>query len=222
MVWGLFQPNGGGDYSPDGDHISRRNGLRKYFHEHMTDDERSKYSENELEYFYQVSRKFNEDLGPLQPQEMPSDWQTVKSHKTLGSLILMTNALLAVDEPLKNLIENLEPDVHQFWPMKIVMPKGKEYPVPYYGMVIRQFIDSFRPEQSVEGSWQKRPAGYVVVDDTKRGVSKLAFDKQAFESAHLWREKNLNDPKICISDTLQKAIADAGLGIWRHYPMKEV
>ena len=43
---------------------------------------------------------------------------------------------------MKRAIENLEPGVHQFqfWPIRIVMPKGREYPVPFYGTVIRRFL----------------------------------------------------------------------------------
>jgi hypothetical protein len=61
-----------------------------------------------------------------------------EARKSLGSLVLLPDRLLAVDATLKEIIEGLEQGVHQFWPLRIIMPKGNELPVPYYGMVIHR------------------------------------------------------------------------------------
>jgi hypothetical protein len=68
--------------------------------------------------------------------------------KSLGSLIILNDRLLAVDATSQGIIETLEPGEHQFWPIRITLRNGNEYAVPYYGMIIRRFIDSFAPEQS--------------------------------------------------------------------------
>jgi len=95
-----------------------------------------------------VSRKFTEDTGPLEPHERPSEFRLMERPKSLGSLILLNDRLLAVDATLQEINERLEPCVQQLWPLRITLRNGNEYPVPYYCMIIRRFIDSFAPEQS--------------------------------------------------------------------------
>ena len=222
MVWALIDPSGLGDYFPSGEHLGWREALEAFFQEQMTDEDRERYSGRLTSYIYQVSRKFREDLGLLEPHEMPREFLAATPHKSLSSLIVTEGGLHAVDETLKDLIEGLEPGVHQFWPMRILMPGGKDYPTPYYGMVIRQFFDSFRPEQSVEGSWVGDPSYYMAFGATKAHMKGLAFDKGVFGSAHLWRETRMRQPQVLMSDALQGAIEQAGLRIWRHFKAKEV
>ena len=57
---------------------------------------------------------------------------------TLGALIYAHG--VHVSEPLKDIIEALEPGVHFYWPIRMTGPKGVEYPVRYYGMQIRHFF----------------------------------------------------------------------------------
>lgn len=45
---------------------------------------------------------------------------------------------------------------------------------------------------------------------------------EAIGGAHLWRERTLTEPSICLSDELQDAIAMAGLRLMKHWKMKSV
>jgi hypothetical protein len=145
-----------------------------------------------------------------------------ETRKSLGSLLLMTGRLLAVDATLKEIIEGLEPGVHQFWPLRITMPKGKETPVPYYGMVIRRFIDSFVPEQSIFHQVMKGEDFFYANGPTKKDYGNLTVSKRVVAGAHLWRERRLLMPNVFLSDDLQAEITRRGLRIPRHHQLKVV
>lgn len=153
MAWGSVEPGSFGDFFPNGNYVGWKEQLRDYYQNEMSSAEKAEMEMEERILFSKFSGKFTKDRGPLKPQERPTEFRTVATHKSLASLIILNSRLLAVDASLKEVIETLEPGVHQFWPIRITMPKGKEYPVQYYGMVIRRFLDSFLPDQSESGSW---------------------------------------------------------------------
>jgi hypothetical protein len=101
--------------------------------------------------------------------------------------------LLAVDATLKKIIETLEPGVHQFWPIRMTMPKGKDYPVPYYGMIICRFIDSFVPEQS---DVRQSEDVFFAKGPTKKVFGNLTVSNTVVAGAHLWRERRLLIPNV--------------------------
>ncbi|WP_423992736.1 imm11 family protein [Halocynthiibacter sp.] len=175
--------------------------------------------------FYHFSQKYVKDLGPLEDYAQPKELKTLKVHKELASLIMMKNQLIAVDETLRDIIEDLEPGVHQFWPMKITMPKDQTYPVPYYGMVIHTHLASFRLEGSDPAS--ARPDAYAgegvdVISTSRSALAGLAMSREAADGKHIWREKHILRPWLFMSDELVARIKDAGLKMPKHYPMKAV
>jgi hypothetical protein len=48
------------------------------------------------------------------------------------------------------------------------------------------------------------------------------MSSEVIGGAHLWRERILDRPRICLSDELEDAIAKAGLRMMKHYKMKSV
>jgi hypothetical protein len=221
MVWGMTFPSAN-LYRATGDFPGFRDRLIAYAKEKMTDTEKAQIG-NPLDYPYHVSAKYTMDRGPLAPHEIPSEVVTTEIHKLLGSLVTVGNSLLAVDEALKDIIERLEPGVHQFWPIKITNRKGQDYPKQFFGMIILRYLDSFRPAESDEGSWFDRGGGrsYSILGGSK-GYAGAAMSKAIIGGAHLWREKKLADLEIFFSDELQAAIQKAGLRIPKHFKLKAV
>jgi hypothetical protein len=234
MVWGVVVPYSFGDFRPEGECVGWDERLDAYFHKEVTEAGRpyllGPFLSRPASYRSHVGRKFREELGstradmvPLElplPHEWPEEYRTAKTHEKLGALIEI-DGFLAVEERLKALIEEIEPGVHDFRPIRITMPRGKDYPVPYHVLLIGQFRDSFRPELSTEGTWNGK-LDYPRVHDTKAGLAGAAMSAKAISGAHLWRERQLVEPKICLSYALQAAIAKAGLRMMKHHKMKSV
>lgn len=235
MVWGLSMPSSFGDFFPHGDYVGWDEELTRYYNEEMSAEQKAPFLvRGPVRYHSYVGAKFREECGsndivelppitPIQPHEQPKWFETVKTYSSLGSLIILNDRLWASDEIFKDIIERLDPGVHQFFPIQITMPKSAVYPKRYFVMAIGRYLDSFAPEKSKAGCWKhsgnKR---YSVIYNSKENLTGLAFSKNSFGKAHLWRERHMYSPEIVFSDELQGEIAKAGLRLPKHYKMKEV
>ncbi len=233
-------PSGFGEYWPDGEPEGWGERLKAYYMEQAPEGQKAlfDYVEDGLGnaahlYPGYVSGKFISEVGtkdgPDRPpftsikgHEAPRSFKTTKGYNSLGSLIMLTDRMLAVDDALKAIIERLEPGVHQFFPIEIAMPRGKVFPKSYYVLVIGRYCDSFSPERSKEGTWRERGPGRYSHVESKKGVTGLALSKAKFGNAHLWRERGLREWLTCFSDELQAEITSAGLRIPKHYRMMEI
>lgn len=225
MAWGVMEPSGFGEYFPDANYVGWDEAIRAYYAAEMSDAEKAAMGMADRVLLSRFSLKFTEDRGPIPPQIAPTHLHCAKSYKSLASLLITESRLLAVDGRLKAVIEELEPGVHQFWPIRITMPRGQEYPEPYFVLVIRQYIDSFVPEASERDAWEKTYGNdnqFRVRIPTKKYVTGLALSIEAIGGAYLWREKRLVDPRVYVSDRPTAEIARLGLRIPKHFRLREV
>jgi hypothetical protein len=239
MVWGMGLPDDFGKFWPDGEFEGGGWGHRldSFCQTQPFEVQRALFdhgpSAHIADYSYYVSQKFINEVGtkvraedvpftPVLPQEAPASFVTEKTYKELGSLIKLNNRILAVDDALKALIETLEPDVHQFFPIEITMPKGSVYPKSFYTLVIGQYFDSFVPEKSEKGSFKPDGPDYYFHTETKKGLNGIALSQAVFGKAHLWRERRLSGEWLtCFSDELNSEIEKADLRIPKLHKMME-
>ncbi len=219
MVWAVYESSNFGICFPQGEYVGYDDQLRTYYDTEMSDAEKQAMGMQDRILFSPFAEKFTEDRGPLKEVECPKVFRLKKTPKKLGAMI--GPGLPMVSETLKNIIETLEPGVHQFLPITIKLPRNKTWPGRYYVLPVATFLDRCRREQSKEGSWQplgKRFTSY----DTRADAKGLAFSKDVFAGKHLWREVKLFSPEFCMSDELQQAVAEQELYLPKHYPATEV
>ena len=229
MVWGLKLQPVFNEFFPGGDYIGYKECLDANFEAHANSEEKLG---GVTKYRYRVTEKFHCELGiprpdgpplsPIKPHEWPTVFKLRKTRARIGSLIKMKDRIYAVDNTLKSIIERLEPGVHQFNPIRILMPKDVEYPVPYHVMVVGRWLDSFRPDESDPGCLRFANGGYSVWLDKKQSYAGIAMAASVIGNAHLWREQNLYGTEFFLSHTLQAEIAKAGLRVPKHFRMKSV
>ena len=242
MVWGMTLPTSFGQFWPSGDFeydpVKQRSGWAGRLNIHyfqQSPEEQVRLGSGKImlgDYGFYVNGKFWAELGtcvgnkpPLlavEPHEPPRSFDTEKNYTTLGSLIMLNDGILAVDEALKTIIERLEPSMHQFYPTEIKMPKGKVYPQTYYTLVVGQYFDAFSPENTEIGSAFERSYGFFKPEPSKAGLNGLAVCKAAFGNAHLWRDPRLREELTCFSDELKAQIDEADLSIPNHHKLLEV
>jgi hypothetical protein len=237
MVWGMTLPSNFGEFWPDGAFAGWYESLKAYYREQMPEEQKALFDDGKgngaLSYMGYAGEKFIREVGtsvrpddlpfsPIEPQESPKSFTTVKKYTSLGSLIKLNDRILAVDDRLKAIIERLEPGMHQFFPIDLLMPRGVTFPNAYHVLFIGQYHDSFSPDNSKEGAWRKNGDFGYLFEESKKGVTGLAFSKSVFGGSHLWRERSLWEWLTCFSDELEAEIAAAGLRIPKHYRMKEV
>lgn len=247
MVWGMSLPSGFGEFFLDGDFegdgirpdaIGWSGRLKKYFNEQLAEDEKALFDDGHgpdaVRYVSYVASKFRSEIGtkgdPCDPPlsaiaacEPPRSFDLEKRVKSIGSLVMLTDRILAVDEALKEIIERLDLGVHQFFPIKIRRRNGEEYPRAYYIIVVGQYFDSFSLEKSDQASFEKDGERGFFHKETKVDMGGLAFRKAVFGHAHLWRDRRMSREWLtCFSDELVAEITKAGLRIPKHYRMMEV
>lgn len=213
-----------GDYFPDGDYVGWDEALKKHYANNMSAEEKTALGMEERILYSQFSSKFIKDYGQVKLVECPAEFRTEKKYKTLGSLIQLTSRLLAVNDALKTVIEKFEPDVHQFFPLRISMPRGEAYPKPYYVLVIRQFLNSFSVEDSAEGSLREGTGPskgyYTPFIASKKYFNGIAVSHDVIGDTHLWREQKLRGFDLFLSDGMQVEIKRLGLRVPKHYKLK--
>lgn len=217
MVWGLRMPSTFGMFSPSGELVGRDQQLEKHFNEELTESERQTFHNRFVSYRRSVSDKFTKNLGPLLPHEQPTELRTDRRFKVIAALIELPNRLLAVDQDLKELIEELEPDVHQFWKIRITNKSGQEYERNFYGMIVRQFLDAFLEQGSSVDAW-RMDSGWPWIQKEKYG--EIRISEEVVSDAHLWRDSRLYGLDIYVSDQLHEKICERGLKVPKQHEMK--
>lgn len=184
-------------------------------------------------YKLDVSEKYHSELGvrrphhaplnPIQPHEWPAEFVYDRAYKREAAIIEGSNRMHAVAEPLRDIIERLEPGVHQFNPIRVLLPKGVEHPVPHFMMVVGRWLDAFRLEKSDPGYLDSIESGSPSVKYYRKGAfAEIAMDSGHVGDAHLWCERKLRPATFYMSDRLKDEVTKAGLRLPPHYKMKSV
>lgn len=243
MAWAVDFKSEIGQFFPSGDYPELRDRLHTYFNQEMPPEDKAVFG-HKVDYAHWVFEKFVKELGILHPgdravltapqdHEWPRAFQAKRNIRSLGSLFKTTNKVVAVDEAMKDLIEGLEPAIHQFRPLSVLQPNSEAFPGSYFTMILGQFRDSFIPEPETEGAlWNRSSYLDPVKGRTFTGkytfsalsaerYARLPFSSAAIAGAHLWRERKLIGPDFFISDALYAAIKTAKLKIPQSFKVRE-
>ena len=186
-----------------------------------------------VDYTYHLSEKFHTEIGaarphhppltPVQPHEWPMEYVYERIYKRPAAITKFTNRMYAVEEGLRDIIERLEPGVHQFNPIRVLLPKGVEHPVKYHMMTVGRWLHSFSlPDSDPASLRDVDSTDPLVFPDDKKGYAGVAMRDSVIGEAHFWCEKNLRGPTFLISDTLKAEVDKAGLRLPPHRQMKLV
>jgi len=126
-------------------------------------------------------------------------------------------AFPCVSDAFRKLIEYLEPNVHQFFPLEVLNRRG-EHIVNCWLWVVCQRIDSLdRAETTMvlynNSVWLSPAVVYAKQDDAdkyKNMKAKIVFNSSQIEGRHFWRDSFLMDGLWC-SSAAAELIKEAGL-----------
>lgn len=235
-AWGVLEPTGFSAFFPDGHFpdweaaLEQRAAGGQLWPPKALDDPIEAVSGR-------IAEKFEADVQWLDPHECPATFATGWDMARFPSLIRLNGSisasaearlqfarLLVVDAALKDIIEDLEPGIHQFWPIRILMGNDrKELPHSMFGLGIRNHLDAFRPEQSRAGVCRQGSNGtFFATSESKSVISGLAISCDQSPPVHLWRDRTLRKPGIFMSGALMSRIAAERLVIPMHFSLKVV
>ncbi|ATG35916.1 hypothetical protein PhaeoP23_01774 [Phaeobacter piscinae] len=123
-----------------------------------------------------------------------------------------TGSLDLVNQTFKDIVEEFEPGMHQFFPMEYYDSKGKVKIGDGYWMVICQRLDTLHdtlcvPPRNDRGFIDKFNEDYK---DRNKSLDRIVFDKEKVSGHHMWHDEFLSMSYL-FSDTLAERLIGAGL-----------
>ncbi len=227
MTWILCRPNGLGAYFPDAEFVDKDEKLRAEF-ERTVDVPEGVHPEGAFrEFRIEKAPTTSRLTEPVEAFRRPEKLVLNASAKDFADIMLLGNGLLAVSAPVKETIEQFEPDVHQFWPMALLRKNGKPVNDKSYSvLLVLQSQNGFRPDQSAEGSARTTYSyseHWHIADHKKTLIEGIAIDADAVKGAHLWWEECILTGCFFLSDELAEALLATGLKLWpKFYRCTEV
>ena len=126
--------------------------------------------------------------------------------------------IVNVSDRARQVIEDVEPGVHQFVPVEYESTAGKPLGTRYFLFVGNRIdgVSRLSPGMTLARGIMWIPARDLPPERRPAGFSdsvqpQLIFDAAATGGVHLWVDKHLAFAAIYLSDTLARAITDAGL-----------
>ncbi|WP_306150286.1 MULTISPECIES: imm11 family protein [unclassified Roseibium] len=92
-----------------------------------------------------------------------------------------------VSQRFKDLVESVEPGVHNFLPTELIFSKGAPAKEPYYFLQHGQDFDSVILNRSRYKEIEKYDGGKAFI--LKRDNHSIVMDRSHTQSIHLWKEK---------------------------------
>lgn len=128
------------------------------------------------------------------------------------------NGLIFISERFKTLIEGLEPDVHQFFPVALVNRKG-DHLADHWFWVVCNRIDSVDRTLTTAILWRGvlwRPARDLPDEELPPGTDRTLRPKIVFNPAqigltHFWRDKFISGDFLYCSDEAANLIREVAL-----------
>jgi len=117
-----------------------------------------------------------------------------------------------VNAAIKNCIEALEPNVHEFFPVSILRTPEDSSPLdhpPYWLLNICNLIHGVDMSQPTM-SWDEDSPKFYQHRQWETIGNKLVFNERRIANKHLWREKGCLRWRIC-STELRDALEDIGV-----------
>ncbi len=142
---------------------------------------------------------------PLLPENVPGEARVVSKHRTLPDFITLSPAM-RVCAAFREIVEDLEPGVHQFSPVTLYARSGEKVDRHYYLFKVLQTRDAVIDEKS-DVEW--------VPLDSIPGPTYLAFtrmsphltlDAQRIAGRHVWRGDKHLRLRVFFSDAVGGAI----------------
>lgn len=95
-----------------------------------------------------ISSVFKNGTRELEVQEVPAKLVLGKKRKALGGVFITRNGLFIINGQVRDILEGLDPNVHQFFPIEVVYKGGSKPEGDYFVLNVTAQQDSIVDEAS--------------------------------------------------------------------------
>ncbi|WP_306047745.1 imm11 family protein [Nioella sp. MMSF_3534] len=173
--------------------------------------------------YLDVSIVLGEGTRSLSADEMPRQFFIDEKPRALPDMFMGSSGKWVVSDPARQIIEDLDPGLHQFFSINVQFPDGSSPLGEWFAMNIttvrKTMIDAESAIKHLPPAKlpKKLPDG-TITTYWSTGTSLIDFNAKritvgpdADDGANLWREKGHQRDLILFSDKLHDALQEAGL-----------
>ncbi|WP_305987098.1 imm11 family protein [Roseibium sp. MMSF_3544] len=152
-------------------------------------------------------RLFGLSLGiPVGTERLPTKAREITEKKVYPDIMTMPG-LNAVSAKFKQIVEEFEPELHQFFPLRLTRKDGSLVEDEYFIFNCTVSFDSLLFQHS-EVDWiyseSKNKCPWLEIKDFRVN----ALSKPAIQGRHIWSNFRLRCPGIYISDAFHRQLKD--------------
>jgi hypothetical protein len=165
----------------------------------------------------QVSSVFMDGKRPLSQDEVPETLKLLKDYKSVPDIFVTRSGALIVSQHMRSFINDLDPDQHQFFPVRITdsTDDTSRFIINVY---VKQdsIIDEQSNVQSLSFKGFNRAIMSIAFHATREkgplaaGQVDVAFDSGALSNLNLWRERRYPNA-LFVSDVFVEALQEQNL-----------
>ncbi|UWQ20643.1 imm11 family protein [Jannaschia sp. W003] len=151
----------------------------------------------------------------LSLDDVPEYFVLKRARTDLPDMFWGSAQLIIVSERYRDIIEDLDPGVHQMWPMEIRRRRAGPVPGKWFGLNVRARAKTIVKERS---SVQVSRGGTQVFGIVTRSMTfidhmkfNLAVDETIEVGHNLWWDNTLDEAALFCSDAFHDAVVEAGL-----------
>jgi len=150
---------------------------------------------------------------PLSDDQVPKRIEISELKKTseLPDSFRVREGLNIVSNELKSLIEEFDPGLHQFFPVEISLPAGREPETRYYIIIVTESKATIIPEMSKVSGPRHGKNYSIPVSETK-----TVFSSECQTGANIWREEGFRG-RLFISDEIDQEIKARHLKFYKRW-----
>lgn len=213
MAFGVKPSSTYGPGLPDADRLDYDDALRQRFERLKAQGRLAEGAYFEL-YAAEIARKYHSESEALADFERPDRFRLRDKSPEIYDLSLLGNFWI-VSARLRDLILEFEPDLHQFWPVRLEelpawYPDRKAAPHHHvFGFKVGQWLSSLDVEASDPGIVQVKAGGYVRLIGTSQDMRRVRLRASLASGRHLWGEHspNVGPYKLFLSKSFFEAAA---------------
>ena len=151
------------------------------------------------------------------PEEMPRLLIAERPRKSWPDTFWTIGGLMVVRAPVRDIIEALDPGVHQFFPLRIRTKRGVEIEGPWFSMVVSVKQNSVVMELSDVFVHPRVPERLCSFS----GTTDVTVDPARQSGLNLWRETRFKN-SLLGSDQLVADLKAAGLKFFPGFQAKDL
>lgn len=152
--------------------------------------------------FFKYPGALNEGVA-VNPDDVPKKAVELSKFKKLPDVIQMPDCW-AVCDTFRRIVEEFEPNIHQFFPIALLRGQKDAPPEVYYLLNIRQCVDAIIPEES-DVYWSKSTISGETTPVFNKVHPRISVRKGDIESIHLWRGHRYFRFHVFVSNLLFEA-----------------